>query len=318
MTILPGGPVDVVGAGVLPVFVTPENKVVFLLGQESSVPNWNGSYQWSAFAGCRKQKESDRRTAAREFVEETMGVLSDSADDVEHALHSYSMRVCISCAYGARRLARVVYVKQFPFAQSIGIEDRFAERRARVLSIESAIGDMTAYRAKFPRAYPFFVEGDVVQGHRSGTNIRDPLTQQRHTSVAVVHTVSVTATTLRTTVILSSGEAKSFRYVRGATACSAHIHAYARWHMARRRLSDLIKTTEHPGMAHWVRATWSSYGVLLHARVQPDFMEKSVVKLCALEDSDRRLINGQPLRPNFVPVFEAVHREFAKAMAHVA
>ena len=60
----------VVAAGVLPY----DTERGFLLGRETS----DGSF--SGFAGFREADESPRTCAAREFFEETMGILMDQAD----------------------------------------------------------------------------------------------------------------------------------------------------------------------------------------------------------------------------------------------
>jgi hypothetical protein len=63
-----------IGAGIIPISVCPKTNVPhLLLGRERWVPMWKGSCRWSGFEGSRKQCESTIMTAAREFVEETMG-----------------------------------------------------------------------------------------------------------------------------------------------------------------------------------------------------------------------------------------------------
>jgi len=70
-------PKHVVGASLLCFMVDPHHgRMYFLLGKERHVPQWGeGSSRWSDFGGGRKGKETPETVAAREFTEETMGVV---------------------------------------------------------------------------------------------------------------------------------------------------------------------------------------------------------------------------------------------------
>lgn len=66
------------GAGIVPYMVrchAAAQETLLLLGQEDFYPHWNQSGCWSGFEGGRKGGESEEDTAAREFVEETMGTI---------------------------------------------------------------------------------------------------------------------------------------------------------------------------------------------------------------------------------------------------
>jgi 8-oxo-dGTP pyrophosphatase MutT (NUDIX family) len=75
--------------------IEPKTKsIYFLLGQEKYNKSWpQGSMKWSGFGGIVKQNESIERGAAREFVEETLGVIPnmDNVDTIETMLinHQY-------------------------------------------------------------------------------------------------------------------------------------------------------------------------------------------------------------------------------------
>lgn len=73
-------PTEIVAAGVLPCAITSSGKIMFLLGQEGCARGvWIDSNTWDAFGGrrdlCKDQRPED--TAAREFFEETGGVVCD-------------------------------------------------------------------------------------------------------------------------------------------------------------------------------------------------------------------------------------------------
>lgn len=66
---------QMIGAGILPVATDINGNIHFLLGKERYIHHWKGSMRWSGFEGGRKPHESIEETAAREFFEESMGVV---------------------------------------------------------------------------------------------------------------------------------------------------------------------------------------------------------------------------------------------------
>ena len=67
------------GAGVIPVASHPETgEPHLLLGRERWLASWKGSCRWSGFEGSRKDGEDIDATAAREFAEESLGVVMDA------------------------------------------------------------------------------------------------------------------------------------------------------------------------------------------------------------------------------------------------
>lgn len=63
----------VIGAGILPVAIDSKNEAHFVLGKERYINHWRGSLKWSGFEGGRKSGENIEHTAAREFIEESLG-----------------------------------------------------------------------------------------------------------------------------------------------------------------------------------------------------------------------------------------------------
>ena len=70
----------VVGGGILPVCRNSEGKLMMLLGKERYISHWRGSLKWSGFEGGKKNDEEIEKIAAREFVEESLGVVALSED----------------------------------------------------------------------------------------------------------------------------------------------------------------------------------------------------------------------------------------------
>lgn len=117
------------GAGVL-LYMTrgegPGREIAFVLGQESYVKDWNQSGCWSAFEGGRKAGESCEQTAAREFVEETVGAVplfgtSDPAQiAVRLAQGEYALRVSVNRGSGtAQQRNHVMFLVRIPWGTPV-------------------------------------------------------------------------------------------------------------------------------------------------------------------------------------------------------
>lgn len=91
------------GAGVLPFTISPDGTLFFLLGREQYVQGWRGSETWSAFEGGTKPHDANvYETAAREYIEESLGILHetctrDTISDVRRSIENgdYALRVTL-------------------------------------------------------------------------------------------------------------------------------------------------------------------------------------------------------------------------------
>lgn len=287
-----------IGAGVLPVFVTPSGQVSFLLGQEAHVPNWSGSLQWSAFSGASKAGESERCCAAREFAEETMGILG-TREAVKQALAHFDVRVVIVRELRPMPVMRVIFVKRFPLEAAADLEMRFAAGRAHLLAVESIGAQVRLARARFPAAYPFLIEGDRLQ--RPG--VRD----------SVLHVLEADARgpVLRAAVQLASGLVLRLAFTGGAAAAAS---AYSEWFAKRRQLEEVLRDQLSRDFAHAISVQRDTRGALLGARIQRDWLEKCRIRLVSLEEVEHimhtGILDGSEMRPSFTPVLHAVCEEF--------
>lgn len=77
------------GAGILPFTITPNGELLFILGKEHKVPGWKGSETWSAFEGGTKGHDTTAmHTAAREYIEESLGVLHPEEECTKNLISS--------------------------------------------------------------------------------------------------------------------------------------------------------------------------------------------------------------------------------------
>jgi len=210
--------------------VTGDGKLRFLLGKEHYVSNWRGSLRWSAFEGGGKAGESIEDNAAREFVEETLGMLGTDAGQLARDLRGgCALRVtfvlraadgvsAVRSADGSpvTHVPRVTFVKQWPWDASI--VERFRAMRADLLRVLSASHALHEAAQRCPGGYPFLREGDAAlvpcQGHRQ------PL------PVGVVRGATLSAMgTLRLQVASRDRDVQLVFHVQQ----NAAAHAYVAW-----------------------------------------------------------------------------------------
>ena len=113
------------GAALLLYSIEPNtNEVYFLLGKERRMLLWpSGSETWTPFGGARVDNESVFAIAAREFVEETLGVVRyfdddhlprRRYDDIENSLKNGDYSFCVNVMRD--QLPRYsIFVKSIPF-----------------------------------------------------------------------------------------------------------------------------------------------------------------------------------------------------------
>ena len=148
------GPMKLIGASVLPYAIDPQhNQVFFLLGSERHLPRWQDSGKFSDFGGSVKYKEeTETRTAAREFFEETCCVVPwgetdepilQSFEPIQKALENEEYTMCLRTDIDSARIY-YTYVKQIPFRPNI---PRFASHITnnllRIRNIVKANGKYT-------------------------------------------------------------------------------------------------------------------------------------------------------------------------------
>lgn len=133
-------------AGVICYCVAPgTNQVYFLLGKEQkSVQYMDNSHRWCSFEGGPKEHESPVYTAAREFVEETMGIvpilnndqpftrIEDAITMIEHQEYTYSIRTVINETNDPRY--RLTFVKRIPWLPEL--PEKFARYRNLLMNLQ--------------------------------------------------------------------------------------------------------------------------------------------------------------------------------------
>ena len=148
------GEVQVIGAGLLPFSVDPEcNRMYFWLGQERYNARWTrGSCMWGCFGGKSAHAgESAEDIAAREFVEETAGMMKffnsdtiprSSYKDISQALqlNKYLLRLEFNAiSKSGSRVQYVSFLKQVPWDP--GASRRFARCLQIMRNLPAVVSD---------------------------------------------------------------------------------------------------------------------------------------------------------------------------------
>lgn len=106
----------VFATGILFYAYTPDNELVFLLGQEQSSPSWKDSERWADFGGGVEVTDTCvTHAAAREAYEETMGCVT-TQERLREALESrlHVPLICDVCVPRSQAYYRM-HVMQIPF-----------------------------------------------------------------------------------------------------------------------------------------------------------------------------------------------------------
>ena len=307
---------NAVGAGVLPIMINTNGKISVILGRERTVPNWKGSQKWSGFEGGRKFPESVEETAAREFYEESMGIVAvdSSGDNVYDAVlrvlrsKQYVTRIalCIhkekpplvasTAVASSNDKYHVTYVVQVPYQADL--PERFADLRKRLVQLQKIQGSLKTLRAAFPDASPYIKEGmthgqDTITGVIKADVLEDRL-------CVLFSTSNLTVNARQTTI-----------------DCTPQATAYAAWIGTKNKLQTVLRDIQpYDVFRGLVAAGASDASPSMHERadVVADFIEKEEVRVWELADLAQVLANGGFLhthffRVYFLPVLQIAVRE---------
>ena len=271
------------GAGIIPVFVNDAGLASLMLGKERFVSQWRGSHKWSGFEGGRKSGESVEETAAREFIEESLGVLQlevgvqptiDSV--VQHIRRQrYVARILLGITNskklppGCNRY-HVTYIIQLPECGQ-GIGDEFTARREGLLKLQRQMRQ-------------YFANGEAAV--------------QRLPSASRWH--------------VGAGD------VPGAVALQKSNGAEANAQPCKEllELDDMIGSLGGIQRAA-MRVTRDLEGKLVAAGFNEDYLEKQEIKMWSLHELERVIanrgsLNGSYFRAYFLPTLQRCVQELRK------
>ena len=106
------------------------HNTYFILGKERNFGKCNRSHKWCSFEGSPEHKESDGAAAAREFIEESLGVVQVS-NGIEASIIDRNY-VCRIVNIAHNKFKRVYYVFEVPWQPQVSY--RFHETREKLIS----------------------------------------------------------------------------------------------------------------------------------------------------------------------------------------
>lgn len=282
------------GAGIIPLAVCPETNVPhLLLGRERWVHSWKGSCRWSGFEGSRKECESTRMSAAREFVEESMGCVRmcpsdrryDRIRDIIQCLerHNYWKRIVLRID-ADRRIERYHTTFLVPIPWCEDIPQRFFETRMEVEQIDRLTQEWNCTR-------PFSI-GELGE-------IIGPI-DVTETAVHVQKSLDTSP------CILRRPWKRDTDVLRATFTDPTDIQNIVRWSELRDRLTRAVQRCKHPCVSVECDERWR---FVQHVDVNVDHLEKDQVRWWSIDELDavldgRGQLGAERFRPYFLPVLQ--------------
>ena len=304
----------IVGAGVLPVTVSHQNKIEVLLGKEHFVHNWKSSLKWSSFEGGRKRDESFENAAAREFVEESMGVVELDPDgnmtSVENVLriietNRFLARVVMCVNHNERQQLfkryHIMYMIEVPPQYFCPI--KFGRKRIALLQLSTKL---LKYNDLINRCimwgYPFLREG-MIHNDKVITAITHAHVHHKKLFVRYKHynTHLVFTQILHTSMQIECAK------------------VYIQWYNMRYDLNKDVQKFNY--LLNAVTVTYNTESFFLNATINHDFLEKEQIRwwnideLSFVLDNNGSSMDQEQFRPYFIPMMKRCVEELRTSSA---
>tara|TARA_B110000046_G_C12993224_1_gene398804 strand:+ start:432 stop:1364 length:933 start_codon:yes stop_codon:yes gene_type:complete len=285
----------IIGAGILPVALHPERGACFLLGKERYINHWRGSLKWSGFEGGRKSEEEIECTAAREFIEESLGTVRLNGEDpeIENVADmlrrgDYVARIVLCILHGedADRRYHVTYVVEIPYDDSYG--ERFSTRRRTLFDLQTKVQHLSRlFDSIVTTRLP--CEGSMYDG----------------IFIVAVTRVECLHPHLMRVEFEDDHGASHVREIDDV--CDEDGAAYARWFRTRQACSMDIDKIDYCKDAIVVER--DANNLVISARVNEDYIEKQSVRWWTVSELKAVLGNGgymhtEFFRAYFLPVLQ--------------
>lgn len=299
------------GAAVLPYTVSHDGRVFFVLGKERMVRNWKGSLKWAAFGGGKKGSEVEEETAAREFVEESLGVLPFGEEEGGKLCQKEEVEKVLKekgyCARIVMRLKRdrsapkfhVTFLKKVPWMPHV--VQKFAMVRKVLMEVNEVANRLEFMKASLPFRYPFLREKMVVEY------------MGRHQVVTSVNCVEVEGTSLSLSFEYHplSREGEEADPTSATVTCEEDtklLTTYVEWFRYREVATRFVKQVEGDAMNHSaIRADYNAKGILVSLSVMDDCLEKQELRLWSAQEMESLLLDqttGGDFKAYFVPLIQ--------------
>lgn len=286
------------GAGILPFCISKEGELLFILGKEQIVQNWRGSERWSAFEGGTKNNETSIENAVREFEEETLSCLTDKSRDViewelKHDL--FAAKLSLSIQNMNSKKIHVTYVKEFDYIEDL--EVIFIEKLnflKSMMDLQSKF-DRITFKNLNLNIHPFHKIGDVIYIQSQECKIID---------------IDCDYDSKFFTINLALEEQEQRQkklYLSSTHEMTLHAKEYVNWYKIQQTIKNNIKRIN--SMTKEISYKLDEEGNVVEFKVNPDFMEKSIIKYWSVEDlkkvvSNNGIYENEAFRPYFMYVLK--------------
>lgn len=287
---------NIIGAGVLPVSVDEHGEFRILLGKERYINHWRGSLKWSGFEGGRKMGETVEWTAAREFIEESIGVVevngvSSTVESVAEyvADQQYIARIVLCIIHGennSERRYHVTYMIQVPYDTEY--VSRFNNRRRIVTELQHRHQQLNRLFEQI-RGMPNEIDNPEIMAVVNAT-IEEKIG-------VVLEIIDSNGATKKEQVAMTPEEAD----------------VYVRWHQTR---TEFTMECDNVSKAcpHILTVERNACNVIQAVRINEDYIEKQHVQWWSVNDLKKVLDNGGFLnseffRAYFLPVLQRAIQE---------
>ena len=304
---------QITGAGIIPICCTKDGFKV-LLGKERYVSHWRGSLKWSGFEGGRKHNESIELSAAREFVEECMGVVSIdgsknvcSIDEVQENIKKkeFFMRtiLCINhseMGYHEKRF-HVTYVFEVP--EQDDCVERFMKTRKLFLELQ----------------YKIIQCKKLFETIESNPNL--PCENSIFNNIVISAVISVTVDNHNIRIKVLDDQNNEYLIEQKIEKFTEYdICTYLKWFSCRIEIEEEIKIFSHINKAIDVKKNSNNF--FLNATVNEEYTEKQQIYWWSLEDLEMMIrnggfINNDYFRAYFLPVLHRTIIELSELKKNV-
>lgn len=294
------------GAGILPFFVTPDGRLLFMLARERFVAGWAGSSKLSAFEGGNKvvmgRGEDVTQNAVREFAEESISLFLDtdeSYDALKQELSGRDFALRIGVSTEARSDVHWTFVKQFPFRNDF--EKEFQRRRNFLDELQKIGKRMERLQHEIPTEHPFTREGQSIEhicGRATVVAIRN--VSCRNMWMSIVRDERLDST--------NEVQTRRFTYLR----CD-ESNKFEEWWSLRERAKVIIRQLPETVIRHATKIETLDHEPV-SIFVNSDWLEKDSVILYSLHDLKsicKSRIEQETFRPFFILVLKCVLEQFS-------